>query len=72
VYTYSKGENIEDGARFFSVVPSDRTRGNGHRLRHRRFCLSRSKHFFTERVTKQWYRLPREVVESPFLEVLKT
>ena len=54
------------------VVPSARTRGNGHKLKHRRVCLSIGNTFFTVRVTEHWHRLPKEVVESPSLEVFKS
>jgi len=46
----------------FSVVPSDRTRDNGHTLKHRRFPLNIRKHFFPVRVTEHWHRLPRKIV----------
>jgi len=52
------------------VVPSNRTRGSGHKLKHR-FPLSIKKHFLTLRVTKHWQSLSREVVESSSLETLK-
>jgi len=68
-YTFLKGGCQQDGAKLFSVVPSDRTRSNRHKLK---FRLNMRKNFFPLRVTEHWNRLPREVVESPSLEIFKT
>ena len=37
---YLQGGGQEDGARLFFVVPSDRTRGNGHKLKQRKLQLN--------------------------------
>jgi len=45
VWKYLKGGCKEDKARILSVVPSDRTRGTGHKLKYRRFPLNIREHF---------------------------
>ena len=62
---YLQAGSQADGARFYSGVSRERTKGNEHRLEHRKFHTNTRKNFFTVRVTEHWNRLPREVVESP-------
>lgn len=45
----------------FSVVPSDGTRGNGHR--HTQETEHKETLFFTVKMAKHLQRLPRDVVE---------
>lgn len=52
VYKYLKGGCKENGTRLFSVVSSNRIRGTGYKLKHRRFHLKIRKHSFTVSVTE--------------------
>ena len=60
---------VEDG--LISQVISDGTRGDGRKLCQGRFRSDIKKNCFTERMVRHWDRLPRKVVESPSMEVLK-
>ena len=72
VFKCLKCGSQRDMANLFSVVYGDRTRGNSHKPECRKFCTNMRRKFFTVRLTEHWNRLPREVVDSPSLEIFKT
>ncbi|KAK4825778.1 hypothetical protein QYF61_002341 [Mycteria americana] len=70
-FQYLKGPYKKAGEGLFTRAYSDRTRGNGFKLKEGRFRLDIRKKFFTMRVMRHWNRLPREAVDAPALEVFK-
>jgi len=68
---YLKGGSSKEDVGLFSQVKSDRMRRNGLKLCQVMFRLVISTNLFTERVNMHWTRLPKDVFESPSLEVFK-
>ena len=61
MYKYLRGGSKEHGARLFSEVCTDRTRGNGHKPTYRMFHLSVRKIFFYFEGSQVLEEVPREL-----------
>jgi len=70
-FQYLKGACQKAGEGIFTRAYSDRTRGDGFKLKEGRFRLDRRKKFFTVRVVRHWHGLPREAVAAPSLALFK-
>ena len=70
-FQYLKGAYTKAREELFTRACSDRTRGNSFKVKEGRFMLDIRKKFFTLWAVRHWKRLPREVVDAPFLAVFK-
>ena len=62
---------INEEKQLFTLVDSDKTKGDGVKLKEERFRSDFRGKFFTERAARHWYKLPREAVGAPSLKMSK-
>lgn len=56
---------LKKGVNSMGPVHGNRTRGNSHKLKHKKLHVNVRKNFLTVRVTEHCNRLPREVIRHP-------
>jgi len=70
-FQYPKGAYKTAAERLFRRAGSDKTRGNGFKLKEGRFRLEIRKKFWTVRVVRHWQKLPSEVVAAPSMAMFE-
>jgi len=68
---YLKGAYRKTGEGLFTRACSDRTRGNGFKLKEGTFGVDIRKAFFTTRMVRHWHGLPTEAVAARSLAAFK-
>jgi len=68
---YLKGACEKAGEGLFTRAGSDKTKGNGFKLKEGRFWLDIRRKFFTMRVVRHWNRMPGEAVAATSLAAFK-
>ena len=68
LFQYQKGGCKKERDRLFCRIYCDKKRGNGFKLKDRRFRWNISKKFFAITIVKHWYGLSREAVDASFLD----
>ena len=71
VFKWIKGYNQGNIGKMFYVEKSDRTRGNGFKLKKVRYIKDSSGHWFINRVVNEWNSLSKEVVTAETLTKFK-
>lgn len=71
-FQYMKGATMKDGEGLFTKACSDRTKGNGFKVKpESRFRLDIRKILFTVGVVRPWHWLSREAVNALSMETFK-
>jgi len=70
-FQYLKEVYKQEEDQLFTWSDSDRTRGNGFKLKEMRLRLGTVKKFFTQRALRCLHRLHREVMDIPSLEAFR-
>ena len=70
-FQFLKGSCRKEGHRLFSKICSDRTSGNGFKLKEGIFRLDIRKKSFTVSMVRHWNKMPKDVMNAPSLETFK-
>ena len=72
VYKIFRGHDNLNVEKYFTIDQLNYTRGNGHKIKGKRFQSHEAKHFFFNRVVNVWNKLPSSVVNCDTVLTFKS